>query len=89
MRIHWHIIPQMSFNVSADEEGKPVIDSNGQSIATVVRVDDGIPYVDPESDFDSTARLALGWEGATGQCRLLPAHIDTVTDSGIYLKANL
>lgn len=76
-------------NLSSDETGKPVIDSNGQVIATVVKVEEGVPYVDPNDDVDPTASHILGWHGDDGIYRLKPTHVDTVTDADVQLRCNL
>lgn len=80
--------------ITPDDRGKPVIDANGERIATVVRIDDGSLLVDPDSEIDPTTTRALGWTDSTDPeaddvVPLRRQAIETVTEDAIRLESNL
>lgn len=80
----------MSEEVSHTEIGKPVIDSNGERIGTVERVDEGTPLVDREPGLGQTVIQALGWKEVQADVYpIRPPTIETVTSAAIYLRSNL
>lgn len=79
----------MTANVTTEDEGKPVIDANGERIGTVRAVDDETVLVDPVSGVDPTVTRALGWMEDAGVLPLREQSIDTITESRIRLRSNL
>lgn len=79
----------MTGTVSETQVESTVVDANGQEIATVVRVEDGVPYVEPATGVDPTTRRALGWDRNDPPHRLMLAHVAAVTDETIRLRGNL
>jgi hypothetical protein len=79
----------MSSHVSPSDEGKPVIDANGDRLGTVERVVDGTAFVEPNDDVSTFATLVLGWDDTDGSYPLEDLRIDTVSDDWIRLKSNL
>ncbi|AQL42140.1 hypothetical protein BV210_05175 [Halorientalis sp. IM1011] len=79
----------MTGSISQTQLDAAVIDANGQRIATVVRVEDGVPYVQPAETVDPTARRALHWDGDDPPHRLMLAHVESVTSDEIRLESNL
>ncbi|MDG5778504.1 hypothetical protein VB773_11950 [Haloarculaceae archaeon H-GB2-1] len=75
--------------MSKADEGKPVVDSNGERIATIERVDEGVPLVDPKSEIDPTTARALGWTSDSSLYELRHQSIGTVTDAAVHLETNL
>ena len=79
----------MTGSISQTQVDAAVVDANGQQIATVVRVEDGVPYVQPAETVDPTARRALGWDRDDPPHRLMLAHVESVTSDEIRLESNL
>lgn len=79
----------MGPTVTRDEEGKPVIDSNGDRLGTVSEVEEGVAYVAPAGDLRPSVTLSLGWVGDDDPFPLHSATIKGITRSGIYLRSNL
>jgi len=80
--------------VTADDHGKPVIDANGERIATVEEIDDGTPLVDPVAEINPTTTRALGWTNSNGPEEDSPVPlrrqaIETVTEDAVRLEKNL
>lgn len=79
----------MTTDPSVAEEGKDVIDANGDLLGTVKKVERGVTYVDPVEDIDETAARALAWTHDSDVYSLGTHQIDTITDSTIILCSNL
>lgn len=79
----------MGANVTDEEEGKAVIDANGEWIGTVRAVEDGTALVDPAGELDSIVTRALGWAGGPDVYPLHDPTIETITESSIRLRSNL
>ncbi len=74
-------------SVTDDDEGKRVVNTNGEKIGMVTEVRDGKAYVDPDPGITDTIRSKLGWGDADGDDYLLEtSRIDTITDDEIRLK---
>lgn len=79
----------MSTKVTTDDEGKEVIDANGDRIGTVEEVDDGTALVDPVPEVSPIVVRALGWVDKPEVYPLRNPSIDTITESTIHLRSNL
>ena len=77
----------MTQELTGDEAGVPVRTPNGDSVGTVVRVEDGVAYVDPADDAPGTVLATLGWADAaeTGAYPLPRTAIDAVDEAEIRL----
>lgn len=76
---------------------KPVIDANGEQIATVERLEADAALVDPDSEISPATTRALGWTDGgerhgAGEQGLVPLRehtVDRVTEEAIHLESNL
>lgn len=79
----------MEDNVSLTEadEGKEVINADGNQIGRVVKVEHGRAHVDPDPGLTDTIRSKLGWGEDDDEDYVLDASsIDTVSDKEIHLS---
>jgi len=76
----------MEHNLTEDDEGKTVVDTNGDKIGIVSGVRGGTAYVDPDPGLTDSLKSRLGW-GDVDQddYPVDDAHIETVTDDEIRL----
>ena len=79
----------MTANVSEEDEGKTVIDANGERVGTVHAVDDGAALVDPVTEVDPMLPRILGWIDDPGVMRVSEQSIETITESQVRLRSNL
>lgn len=79
----------MTATVTVDDEGKRVIDANGDRIGTVERVRDGTALVVPRGEVNPTVTRALGWSDDPEVVPLRPQAIASISESAIRLRANL
>lgn len=77
----------MTQNLSEEDEGKDIVDSNGERIGMVKSVESGTAYVDADPDLTDSIKSSLGW-GDVDQddYKLEGDQIDTVTDDEIRLS---
>lgn len=75
--------------MSAEDEGKPVIDANGERIGTVSDVDDGRALVEPVPGVDPTVSRALGRIEEPGVLPLREQSVEHISESRIRLRSNL
>ena len=74
-------------HVTDDDQGKAVVDSNGQKIGMVTEVRSGTAYVNADPGLTDTIRSKLGWGDADEDDYALEENrIHTVTDDEIRLK---
>ena len=79
----------MGANVTVEDEGKAVIDANGEWLGTVRTVEDGTALVDPAGQLDPTVTRALGWTNGPDVYPLHAPSIEIITESSIRLRSNL
>ena len=74
--------------LSDDDEGKHVINSDGEKIGRVVSVEGGAAHVDPDPGLTDTIMSKLGWGEQDDQdtYRLESSEIEKVTDDEIHLN---
>lgn len=76
--------------VTEDEEGKRVVNANGDTIGIVSGVRDGVAYVDPDPGIGDKILSKLGWDNVEeGDYPLDASKIEEVTDEAIHLKRNV
>ncbi|NUB90278.1 hypothetical protein HTZ84_16595 [Haloterrigena sp. SYSU A558-1] len=80
----------MSDEITADEAGKRIVDSNGNEIGVVVDVDadEGTAYVEPEeAKLGGDLKSRLGWgRDAQSEYPLRHDAIAEITDDAIQLR---
>jgi hypothetical protein len=87
----------VSQTLTETDVDKPVIDANGERIATVERLESGAALVDPDSEISPATTRALGWTDGgerhgAGEGGLVPLReqaVDRVTESAVHLRSNL
>jgi hypothetical protein len=78
---------QDDVTLTADDEGKSVVNATGDTIGRVVSVEHGNAYVDPDPGLTDTIRSKLGWgEADQDNYQLDAASIESVSDNEIYLS---
>lgn len=69
------------------DEGKAVVDGNGERVGMISGVTDDGAYVDPKPNLTDRIRAKLGWENVEEDDYLLDQEtIDEVTDSEVRLR---
>lgn len=70
-----------------EDEGKKVVNANGEKIGIVSEVSDGTAMVNPDPGITDTITSKLGWgEADEGDYKLSLNRIHTITDDEIRLK---
>lgn len=74
-------------HVTDDDQGKAVVNSNGDKIGMVTEVKAGTAYINADPGLADTIRSKLGWSDADeDDYALNEEHIHTVTDDEIRLR---
>ncbi|WP_135366506.1 PRC-barrel domain containing protein [Halosimplex halophilum] len=72
--------------LSDDDQGKPVVDDNGEKVGVVSDVRGGTAHVDPDPGVTDKVKSRLGWSDADADdYPLADDEIATVTDDEIRL----
>lgn len=73
--------------ISEGDEGKTVVNRDGEKIGRVTNVQGGTAFVDPDPGITDTIKAKLGWEDVEGDdYRLDTSEIDNITDDEIRLR---
>lgn len=73
--------------LTKDDEGKNVVNSNGDQVGRVIEVDHGQAHVEPDPGLTDTIRSKLGWgEGDEDSYQLDASSIETISDNEIHLN---
>lgn len=76
--------------ITDDDEGKKVVDADGEEIGMVAGVRGGTAYVDPNPGIGDSMMAKLGWENVDGgDYPLDDASIDQITDDEIRLRRDM
>lgn len=76
----------MTHDFSEADEGKTVVDTNGEQIGMISSVEGGAAYVDPDPDLTDSFKSKLGWGGVDQEdYKLEGDRIETVTDDEVRL----
>jgi hypothetical protein len=76
----------MTMSVSDSEEGKAVVDANGDQIGIVSEVRHGTAYVDPDPGLTDKVKTKLGWNDKDEEdYPLQEESIEAITDDEIKL----
>jgi hypothetical protein len=77
-------------SVTDDDEGKTVVNANGEKIGVVSGVRGGRAYVDPDPGITTSIRSKLGWQDVDEDDYPLPeTSIDEITADQIRLEQDL
>lgn len=71
-----------------DDEGKTVIDSDGEEIGQVMRVEDNVLYVDPDPSLTDKVMRALDWGTDNDAYPVDLSHIGRITDDTVELTVD-
>lgn len=78
---------QNDVTLTEDDEGKDVVNSNGDEVGRVIEVTHGEGHVEPDPGIADTIKTTLGWGEADGDTyRLSASDIEHVTDDEIRLN---
>lgn len=75
----------MSQTLSPDDEGKTVVDANGEEVGTIERVEHGTAYVDAEEGLLEGLKSMLGDE-EDGTYSLVGTDVEEITDEEVGLR---
>jgi len=76
--------------LTKDDEGKRVLNTDGTPVGRIVDVEDGRGYVDPNPSILDTIKAKLGWgDPAAGAHPLDEGSIEKITDDAVYLRGTL
>ena len=77
----------MSANFTEDDEGKRVVNANGDEIGVVHDVERGTAYVNPDPGMTDTIKSKLGWGQADDETYALDAeNVETITNDEVRLE---
>ena len=77
----------MSPEFTADDEGKRVIDADGEQIGLIESVTQGEAHVNPDPSVTDTIKSALGWGEADEETyKLDRKNVDTITEDEVRLR---
>lgn len=78
---------QNDVTLTEDDEGKNVVNANGDQVGRVVSVEHGQAHVDPDPGLTDTIRSKLGWgEEGEESYRLDSSSIESISDDEIHLS---
>jgi len=73
--------------INDSDEGKKVVNANGDQIGMVTSVESGMAHVDPDPGVTDKIKARLGWEEADRDTYTLPKEaIGEITDDEIRLE---
>ena len=76
--------------LSEEDEGKFLMDGEGEQLGIVSEVRNGTAYVDPDPNLGEAWMEVFGWGSADEDDLTVPGEaIDTVTDKEIRVNKNL
>lgn len=76
--------------LTADDEGKRVLNTDGTEVGRIVDVENGRGYVEPDPSFTDTIKAKFGWGEVTATAHPLDeGSIERITDEEVYLRGTL
>ena len=73
--------------ITADDQGKRVVNATGDEIGMITEVDGDVAYVDPNPGLADTISSKLGWSDADEEdFELHSDQVRTVTDKEVRLE---
>ena len=80
----------MDTDISTDDEGKDVVDADGETIGIISGVRGGTAYVDPSPGLGDQLMAKMGWENVDeDDYPLDTSKIDRVSDDEVMLRRDL
>ena len=80
----------MRTNITDDDEGKRVVNADGEQVGLVKQVSGGTAHIDPDPGLTDKIKSKLGWGDMDEDTYpLQEANIDAVTDGEVRLKRDL
>lgn len=77
----------MAIDITEDDEGKPVVGPDGETVGRVIDVEHGTAYVEPDPGITDTVMSKLGWADADEDSYPLQEQsVERVTDDEIRLR---
>jgi len=74
--------------INDSDEGKKVVNANGDEVGIVAEVTSGAAHVNPDPDITDSIKSKLGWEEAGADTYMLPeSEIEEITDDQIRLSS--
>ncbi len=78
---------RMSPNFTDDDEGKRVVNADGEEIGMITGVEHGTAHVDPDPGITDSVRSKLGWGDADEDTYALDDdNVDSITDDEVRLQ---
>jgi len=85
---HSKDVMQPNTDFTASDEGKNVVNENGEMIGRIVEIEQNGAYVDPDPSVTDTIMSKLGWGSRDEGTYLLDAdHVETITDDEVRLRS--
>ena len=76
--------------LTPDDEGKLVLNTDGESVGRLVEVTEGRGYVIPDPTLTETIKAKLGWGDVTADAHPLDdGSIEEITDEAVHLRGTL
>jgi len=76
----------MQHNLTEDDEGKAVVNANGDDVGRVVEVEHGTAHVEPDPGITDTIKSKLGWgDSDEDTYRLDSNNVEKISDDKIHL----
>lgn len=76
--------------ITDEDNGKKVVDADGEEIGMISDVRGGTAYVDPDPGLGETLMAKLGWAEADREDYPLDdASIDRITDDEVHLRRDV
>lgn len=80
----------MSTRITQDEEGKPVVDANGNDIGIIASVQEETAHVNIDPGLAEKVKSQLGWEEASGDTYpIQPEMIASISTNEVQLQHRL
>ncbi|WP_255169297.1 PRC-barrel domain containing protein [Natrononativus amylolyticus] len=77
----------MCASFTDDDEGKPVVNANGERIGMIEAVEGGMVHVDPDPGVTDTIKSKLGWGDADEETYTLEEeNVESITDDEVQLR---
>jgi len=74
-------------NLTNDDQGKHVVNSNGDTVGMISKVEGNTAHVDPDPGITDKIRSTLGWEDKDAdEYALTGDHISEITNDEVRLK---
>lgn len=80
----------MTAQFTDEDEGKRIVNADGDTIGRVIDVRAGTPYVDPDPGVTDTVKSKLGWGDADEETYALDeSSIESVSDEEIRISHDI